>query len=396
MPARSELYNGTFALGFAYNFFMALNFTNNAIYPLYVKEMGGSAETVGWFMGVAALSAVVTRPLIGLMIDRLGVKPILLLGSLFITLPALGYWALLDQGLNHWVWVIRLLHGFGFGAHFSAFFTLAAQVAPPNRRNEAIAMFGFSGLMANIVGPFAGETVYDTYGLPAFFLLVTFFGLIGFVIIAFLKLKPMEGPRVTPTLRGALTLLSARNLMMVYLLGLLLSICFSSGQFFLGPFARDRGIANFGLYFTGYAIAGMTVRFIGRKWGDRFGVRRIMIPAFVLYGSGMATIFFSTTTAMLFGAGLLSGSAHALAFPAVNALGYSRAPREYSGSVIALLTGMMDVGSVVAAFGFGQLAEMYGYTIIFPIAALAGLTASAVALLSVLRNPERVQPAHAN
>lgn len=393
MSNRSELYNGTFALGFAYNFFMALNFTNNAIYPLYVKEMGGSAETVGWFMGIAALSAVITRPLIGLMIDRAGVKPVLLLGSLFITLPALGYWALLDQGLNEWVWVIRLVHGFGFGAHFSAFFTLAAQVAPPHRRNEAIAMFGFSGLMANIIGPFAGEKVYDIYGLPAFFLLVTIFGLLGFLVIAFLKLKPSEGPRSTPTLRGALTLLRARNLMLVYLLALLLNVCFSSGQFFLGPLARDRGIASFGLYFTGYAIAGMTVRFIGRKWGDRFGVRRIMIPAFFLYGSGMAAIYFSYSTSMLFFAGILAGSAHALAFPAVNALGYSRAPREYQGSVIALLTGMMDMASVIAAFGFGQLAEVYGYAVIFPIAALAGLGASGFSLLSVIRNPERIQPA---
>ena len=388
---QSELYNATFALGFAYNFFMALNFTNNAIYPLYVKQLGGTAETVGYFMGVASLAAIITKPLIGYMLDRIGVKPVLLLGSLTITLPSLGYLALINQGLNEWVWLLRLVHGFGFGAHFSAFFTLAAQVAPSHRRNEAIAMFGFSGLMANLIGPFIGELVYDRYGLPPFFLLVTGFGLVGVVLVFFLKLRPGNGSRTTPTLRGAFALLRARNLMLVYLLALLLSICYSSSQFFLSPHAEERGIGNFGLYFTGYAIAGMSIRLIGRSWGDRFGVRRLMIPAFLLYASGMFTIYFSSTTAMLFVAGLFSGSAHGLAFPAVNALGYSRAPEGYSGSVIAFLTGMMDVGSVLTAGVLGTVAEYYGYNSAFLISTFAGLSASFAVLFSVLRNPERVQ-----
>lgn len=374
---------------------MALNFTNNAIYPLYVKQMGGTAQTVGLFMGSAAFAAVVFRPLIGLLIDRLGVKPILIIGSLAMTLPALGYWFLLDSGLNQWVWMLRVLHGFGFGAHFSAFFTLAAQVAPPNRRNEAISMFGFSGLMANIVGPFIGETVYDHFGLPAFFALVTLFGLTATVVISFLRLKqaPSNGSRSTPTLGGALTLLKARNLMLVFLLALLLSICFSSGQFFLAPLARERGITNFGLYFTGYAITGMGIRLIGRAWGDRFGVRRIMVPAFLLYGIGMFSIYLAPTTVMLFVAGLFSGSAHGLAFPAVNSLGYSRAPAQYAGSVIALLTGMMDMGGVITAVALGQIAEWFGYDKVFIFATAAGLLASATVLVNVILKPDRVQSA---
>lgn len=391
MPHRSELYNSTFLLGFSYNFFMALNFTNNAIYPLYVKQTGGTAETVGLFMGAASLSAVLFRPLIGLLIDRFGVKPVLLIGSLTMSLPALGYWLLLEQGLNHWVWLLRIVHGFGFGAHFSAFFTLAAQSAPANRRTEAIAMFGFSGLLANVVGPFLGETVHDYYGLPAFFLLVTGFGLTATVIVLFLRTRPSSGPRATPTLGGALTLLRARNLMIVYLLALLLSICFSSAQFFLAPLAQERGIAGFGLYFTGYAIAGMGIRFVGRSWGDRFGVRRVMIPAFLFYAAGMTTIHFSHATYLLLIAGLLTGSGHGIAFPAVSALGYNRAPSQYVGSVVALLTGMMDMGSVVAALAFGQVAERMGYGIVFLLAALSGLTAAGVVLVSILRLPARVR-----
>lgn len=387
MPKASTLYDKTFFLAFTYNFLMALNFSNNAIYPLYVKQMGGTAETVGAFMGAASVAALVARPLIGVMIDRLGIKRVLLLGSLGMTLPSIGYWALLDLGLGLPVWGLRLVHGFGFGAHLSAFFTLAAQQAPEDRRNESVAMYGLSGLAANLVGPFLGEQIYDAYGLPAFFALVTGFGFAGTITIAVTPVRKVVPPGPLPTLGRALKLVTDRTLMLSFVLAFAIAIFYSSGQFFLAPLARERMIADFGLYFTGYALAGIVVRVLARKLGDRYGVRRVMIPGFLSYATGMLLVALSDSTEALLVAGLFSGGAHAVVFPAVHSLGFGLAPVEARGSVMALLTGMTDVGGVFAAFAFGQAAEYMGYGIVFPMAATVGYVATAVILINVLRNP---------
>jgi MFS family permease len=389
-----QVYTTTFFLSFTYNFLIAMNFTNSAVMPLYVKELGGTASTVGLFMGTAAVAAVVLRPLIGTALDRFGPKPVLLFGALLITLPPLGYWALLDAGeLTPLVYVLRVLHGFGFGAHFSAFFSLAASSSPPNRRNESIAMYGISGLVANLIGPYLGETVLNAYGLPGFFLFITIFGLLGTFTLLFIHpVRPDKA--TTPSLftpANTMKLLTSRPMMLPFLLAILMSVCFSSSQYFLAPLARDRGIENFGLYFTGYAVAGITIRLISRKWGDRFGVRRIMIPAFLFYAAGMITVMVSQSTAVVILGGVFSGIAHGVVFPAINSLGYAAAPREYAGSAVALITGMMDLGSILTAFAFGTIAEYSSYGSAFLFAGFAGILAAVLAIGSIIRRPELIQ-----
>ena len=170
---------------------------------------------------------------------------------------------------------------------------------------------------------------------------------------------------------------------------MLLAISFSTPSGFLASLAGIREINGFGLYFTGYATAGIIVRLIGRKWADRFGWRRILIPMFCLYGCGLAVIYFSYTIAGLILAGSLTGSAHGLAFPAVTALGYTMAPEKGKGTAMALVTGMMDFGSFVAGIVLGQIAQLMGFAAVFPFAILAPLTAVTLLVINVARNPQR-------
>ena len=385
--ANDRLYTPTFLLGFIYNFFMALNFTNNAIYPLYITHTGGGAQEIGLFMGVFSAAAVLGRPFVGNLIDRLGTKKVLILGSLCLSLPSLGYLYLLDSGLIFWVWVLRVIQGFGYGAHFSAFFTFAAQYAPPKRRNESMAMFGFSGLLALIIGPYLGETIVNNFGLPLFFITITSFGAVGFLLSLNLPAPERINSASTYNLADLFKVLLSRKLQFVFILALLLAVSMSTPQSFLAPLAHVRKLAQFSLFFTGFSISGMGIRLIGRKWGDRFGLRRVLLPAFFLYSAGLITLHFSNSTEAVFIAGMICGCAHGIGFPAVTALGYNRAPTAYTGTVMALVTGMMDVGTGLTALFLGQAAEEYGYDVVFPLAACAGIVAVLLLAINVMIKP---------
>lgn len=376
-----------FVLGFIYNFIMALNFTNNAIYPLYVSHEGGGPGSIGAFMAALSLSAVLGRPFVGILIDRWGVKLVLLLGSASLALPSLGYYALLGQGLLVPVWVLRLVQGFGFGAHFTAFFTLAAQNAPEGRRNEAVAMYGFSGLLANLIGPFLGEQVVKYWGLGSFFLLMSGLGVAAFLLALLLPIARSERSPLSG-FGGFAAALKVRELRLVFLLAALLAVSFSASPSFLAPVSGARGIGNFGLFFTAFALAGMTIRLTGRRWGDRYGLRRILIPAFLVYSAGLITLALSASLAGIVAGGLLCGTAHGIAFPAVTSLGYCLSPRGAAGSGMALLTGMMDAGSFLASLVLGQFAALLGLGVIFPFASVAGLAAAALLAANILRKPE--------
>src|SRR5262249_53217350 len=47
-------------------------------FPLYVKDLGGSETTIGLVLGVGAAASVGARPLVGLLLDRVGRRRVLL------------------------------------------------------------------------------------------------------------------------------------------------------------------------------------------------------------------------------------------------------------------------------------------------------------------------------
>jgi len=101
------LYTPTFILGFTYNFIIALHFTNNALYPIYVQSEGGGIALVGLFMGVYSAAAVAGRPIIGLLIDRFGAGSVLVTGCLCLSLPAFCFAGMLGAGLGPAAWALR-------------------------------------------------------------------------------------------------------------------------------------------------------------------------------------------------------------------------------------------------------------------------------------------------
>ena len=59
--------------------------------PLYVERIGGGPSQVGLVIGTFAMAAILARPSVGRLVDRLGGKPSLLLGSLIFAIGPLLY-----------------------------------------------------------------------------------------------------------------------------------------------------------------------------------------------------------------------------------------------------------------------------------------------------------------
>ena len=70
------------------------------------------------------------------------------------------------------------------------------------------------------------------------------------------------------------------------------------------------------------------------------------------------------------------------------------APERFTGSAMALVTGMMDVGAAANSLAIGALAEGVGYRIVFPVAALAAAVAMALLWVSIRLQPAPIRPRH--
>ncbi|MDX9752761.1 MAG: MFS transporter [bacterium] len=372
---RSELYNATFFVGFFFNLLLGMMFSNNALFPIYIRHIGGGADAIGFFWTALTLASFLCRPVVGSIVEKIGVKPVLMVGALLMGLPSVGYWVLLDHELGVWIWVLRMLQGVGWGCHNTAFFTLAAQAAPPGRRTEAISMYALPGLASNMVGPLLGEYLITHYGLPPFLLAICSMGVVAFLLISQIPLTPKPVAANAISLAGFYTILRMPAYWFAFSLAMLHAVCFASLSSFLAPVAAERNIAAFSLFFTAFSMGGIAVRLAGKSWADRQGLLRVAIPCFSIYCLGLLLLHFSWNLPLMILSGLICGSAHGASFPVLANVGYTLAPPLYRSTGIGMLTGMMDAGGALAGLVLGQVGQIYGYSHLFALSAIAPLVA---------------------
>jgi MFS family permease len=343
-----------------------------ALFPLFVQHVGGTETTIGLLLGVGAAASVVARPVVGLLLDRVGRRRVLLVANvvnaaswvpfLFVTAP------------GPWLFVWTTLHEVVWGALFAAYFTYAADLVPAARRAEGIAVFGVAGMTANGIAPVVGEVVIARAGFPAFFGAAIAFA-VGAVVLALgVRDHRAAVPASTAgTTRALATLASSRALRRLFVATACLGAAINAAFFFVAPFTRHLGIERAGPFFAAYAGTSVLIRLFGRRVLDVLGPHRISVPGFTIFAIGLAALALlplvgpDGSTAVLIASGIAGGAGHGSLFPVLNALAIVRAPAAMRGAVVSLHTAALDLGAVVGTPLCGAIAERAGYPAMYVI-----------------------------
>jgi DHA1 family multidrug resistance protein-like MFS transporter len=120
--------------------------------PIYAQDLGASASDIGGLFAIFSLAMIVVRPVVGLAIDRYGRRYFLLTG-LGAYVLAMGVFALADTLLL--LYVARLIQGIGAALTWIAIYTIAAELAVPGRRGEAIGEADGAGERGGVYGAIA-------------------------------------------------------------------------------------------------------------------------------------------------------------------------------------------------------------------------------------------------
>src|SRR5215213_5016750 len=138
---------GVTVLGFA-SFCLTL-----ASLPVYAVTGGASASTAGSVTAVFLAVTVAFQATIPALTARFGIGPVLVTGLLAMGLPSPFY--VLDDGLA-WISALSAVRGAGFAVLTVLGATLAAQVAPPERRGESVGLYGLAIAIPNLAAVPAG------------------------------------------------------------------------------------------------------------------------------------------------------------------------------------------------------------------------------------------------
>ncbi len=354
-----------------------------SVVPLYAAEIGGGTGGAGSATAAFMLTTVMTQMAMPRLLGRFGYRKVLVAGLLFLGLPALLY--PLAGGVAG-VLAVTLLRGVGFGIVTVGFAALIVELSPPERRGEALGLFGLAMTLPTVLCNPLGLWLVDASGYATVFLLGGLFPLLAPLAVVGIRTGSidrdaaggagfLEGLRRGPLLRLFLifaTVTSATGVVVTFL-----------------PHTVPRS----GLFSaaTALLVFGLTSA-LSRLWAGRFGDRRgphlLLAPGLVAAACGMAALPQGGPAtlggALLFGAGvgLLQNSTFILTM--------DRVAGDERGLGSTLWNVSFDLGTGVGAFFFGLLVGVAGFSAAFYASALILL--GAIVLVALDHRDKRPAP----
>ena len=358
---------GVTMLGFA-SFCLTL-----ASLPVYAVTGGAAASTAGVVTAVFLVVTVAFQATIPALTARFGVGPVLVAGLLAMGLPSPFY--LLDDGLA-WICALSAVRGAGFAVLTVLGATLAARVAPPERRGESVGLYGLAIAIPNLAAVPAGVAlVLD--GHVGWLSWLAASPVLGVLLVPLLvrSVAPEPGPGPAGSGRAAVraALPPSAVLLLVTLAG--------GGVVTFLPIERpDGALATAALLVFG--VTGAITRWRSGTLSDRLGTRRLLPLALLVAAAGLVVT----------GAGLSGDDVWVLVGAAVFGAGYgatqnltlvaafARAGEAGTTTASAMWNASFDTGTAVGALALGFVAAGIGLDWTYVL--VAALLAAALPLAS--------------
>jgi MFS family permease len=335
-----------------------------AVLPLHALALGLSEAQLGLIPGIFALSAMLLRPLAGHLADSIGRWPLVLLGPAIFALSSLGYG--LVAGVAGLL-ALRLFHGVGMGFGPTAASVVVADVAPVERRGEAMAVFGLTTTTGLAAAPYVGIEISERWG--AHWTFVTSAAVATVALLLALSLPETRPAGARP--QGQLSPAAFFSRGALYPSALLLSLLFTYGGIitFLPLFAQRRGLGNPGLFFAVFAVVVLVTRTRSGSLADRFGRRLVLVPALVITGASLAVLAAAGSRPGLMAAAALYGVGFGAGQPALMAMTADRVAPAERGRALGTFFTAFELGILGGAMLLGPVATGLGYTAMWWVAA---------------------------
>lgn len=348
------------------------------ILPRYVQDdLGGSDLMVGVVVATFAFSAVLARPLAGRLGNRWGRRLLMIVGAALTAGSLAAYGACREE----WqVMVVRLVTGVGDALFFTGSATLVADMAPPERRGQALSYFSITAYMGQGLGPTLGESVASASGRPwAFVVGGALAGLGALAAVRAPDVRPVLAPVAPGEVPARQPLVNRKALGPGAVLGLGL-MGFTAFSVYVPLYAPTLGMDGSKFVFLVYAAVVMTVRLVGARLPDRLGVRRTGSVATSSIALGLLLTAAWATPAGLYLGAVVVGVGMAIQYPALMAMAVNRASEQERASVVGTFTAFFDLAGGTGGVLLGTVVSLGGYR-----AGFVGGAGCAVAALALLR-----------
>ena len=354
------------------------------VLPLFVRgPLGGTNIGVGIVSGAFAVSAVLLRPVVGRLGDKRGRRLLIVLGGALAAVSIGGY--ALASGLSFLV-AMRVLNGVGEAFLYTGAASAINDIAPEDRRGEAVSFFTTAVFVGLIVGPFLGETLLHHGGFTVTWATAAAAaGMAAVVGIVTPETLPLDARRESESRLIHPAAVRPGIVVAASVVG------FAGFSTFVPLYALELGLGGSRFVFALYAGVILVVRSLGARIPDRVGLRRTTGISLVISIVGLVVMGAWASVAGLVCGAVLLALGQSLAFPALMSMAVVAAPEAERGAAIGTFTAFVDAGFGIGPVTLGVVAAVFGYRAVFIGAAM--VVAGGLAVLLYQRHRSVRSPA---
>ena len=350
--------------------------------PHVRHDLGGSDQTVGFVIGAFSFIALLSRFISGPLADRRGRRVALMAGLASCGLAGGAYF--LPIGIPG-AFLGRMLQGFGEACLYTGGAAWVIEVAGVERGGQALGYLS-TGIWGGIAaGPVLGHWLGSfEHAAAAQFVL----GFAGCLVL--LKVPESYRPSPHPARRH----LIPRSLIAPGLAIGFVNVHYPVVAGFLILHLRNHGESG-PAAFTAYAAVILCSRFFLGGLPDRIRPSITYYAGLGFMAAGLLIIAAGPPKALAIAAAGMLGLGFSFPWASIASTVLKRTPQGERGSVVGILSAFLDLFVGTSSFAAGAVANHFGYSAAFAMAAIA-LLASAVAGRYVFpRETDEVAPAPA-
>lgn len=362
--------------------------------PLYVLEAGGGAALAAFLIGLRGVGMLLFDLPAGILLGRIGDKPVLLTGLVAMTASAV----LFALSASPWAMgVAAILSGMGFTAWMIGRQSYITDTSRIGERGRAIAVMAGTMRLGGIVGPAVGGIVAQVFGFRiAFIILALGMGCAALCVTAFThNVRPEKQAGIAHLARISNIVSSQRRVLATGGLASLGLQLMRSGRVLLIPlfgYFLGLNITAIGLIVSLSAVVDAALFYPVGMVMDRYGRKWTGVPCLLLFALSLALLPVTQGYYSLLAVSLLSGFANGLGTGLLLTLGSDLAPSESRGEFLGIWRLIGDLGHAGGPLMIGVLIELATLGVAAIAVAGIGVTGAAVLYWLVDETLRREKP----
>lgn len=344
----------------------------------FTKSMGASAFELGLLMASMSAMQFLFAPLWGKASDKIGRKPVMLVGLLGFAL------SFTITGFSTQLWMLfvaMIIGGMLSAGIFPAVLAYIADISSPGERGRLMGLAGAASGLGIIIGP-AISSVLAGWGLTVPFFASAALALATSIAGFFLMPESLKRDRIkvssgrTSTLAVLKTPLSLYFFLMLFISFAIACldttyVYFLSDRFGMSELASQMPMLGgsitltgpnvMGLIFTSMGIIAVVSQLAVGTLIDRYGEEKTIVIGLIILFLGMGLFVVSSELVSLLLITSLIGVGSNMLNPAINTLVSKRSPDHRQGEMMGVLGSFNSIGRVLgpSVGGFAYVISMF-------------------------------------